>query len=69
MQYVGKTIQKLRDCFRAHLSNIGTRQSTNVARHLNSLHGSDTLLVQVQIIEKVRAPLRAGNALYYEASY
>lgn len=54
IQYVGLTTHRLRNRFRAHLSDIRTEKSTNVARHFNNHHDGNTGLVQVQIVERVK---------------
>lgn len=61
IEYVGRTIHRLRGRFCGHLSDIRNNKSTNVAFYFNLMHGGDLSLVQVQVIEKVKTPQRGGD--------
>lgn len=61
IQYVGRTIRRLRDCLRDHLYDISTNKNTNVARHWNNVHFRDTSSLAIQGMEQVTTPIRGGD--------
>ena len=61
IQYVGRTIRRLRDRLRDHLYDISTNKKTNAARHWNTEHFQDTSSLVIQGMENVKTPIRGGN--------
>lgn len=52
IQYIGRTMSRLRDRLKDHLYNIEKEHGTNVARHFNNAHRGDISALQIQGIEK-----------------
>lgn len=61
VQYVGRTIRRLKDRLCDHLYDIEKDHNTNVARHWNLTHSKDTFSLHIQGIEKIICPVRGGD--------
>lgn len=61
IQYVGRTIRRLKDRLYDHLYDITKNHSTNVAKHWNLVHAKDVSSLFIQGIEKIATPKRGGD--------
>ena len=61
VQYVGRTIRRLRDRLSDHLYDIDKNHNTNVARHWNNVHDKNISSLSIQGIERIVCPVRGGD--------
>lgn len=61
IQYVVRTIRRLKDRLYNHLYDIEKNHNTSVARHWNDIHNKNTSSLSIQAIDKILRPPRGGD--------
>lgn len=61
VQYVGRTIRRLKDRLYDHLYDIENNKCTNVAKHWNLIYFKDVSSLSIQGMESIKNPARGGD--------